>query len=97
MFSQLGTFQAYDYENEYLNIKHYNLTKPPFYDLSRVTAPQVLFMSHSDVFAPIEVTIFSLQLFFEGISVSHIFSCFLFSVRRGSPKENEKSRFTCCT
>ncbi|KZC08171.1 Gastric triacylglycerol lipase, partial [Dufourea novaeangliae] len=44
-------FRHYDYDNEKKNCQLYNSSVPPEYDLSKVTAPVVLFSSDSDLLA----------------------------------------------
>ncbi len=38
-----GKFQMYDFGNEYLNLKHYNQTKPPIYKIGNVKTPIALY------------------------------------------------------
>lgn len=45
-----GKFQQYDYGEE--NVKHYNSSTPPEYDIRKVTAPIHLYHATADLLVP---------------------------------------------
>jgi len=47
-------FRKYDY-GKVENMKHYNSTTPPDYDLSKVTAATYVYQSKHDIIAPPKV------------------------------------------
>lgn len=52
-----GDFREYDYGSEINRVK-YGQTKPPLYDLKRVTTPIILMYGTKDIFGTPEVKIF---------------------------------------
>ncbi len=38
-----GKFQMYDFGNKFLNMKHYNQTQPPVYNIHNVKTPIALY------------------------------------------------------